>query len=73
MGVLAELKLVSVADHYWVVLFLCEFKIFISVRISVADRLAPLWIQNYFCPDFCRWSPRSKLQELFCRRTSIYN
>ena len=41
MGVLAELKLVAVADHYWVVLFLCEFKIFISVRISVADRLAP--------------------------------
>ena len=35
-----ELKIVSVAYHNWVFLFLCEFKI-ISTRVSVADRPAP--------------------------------
>ena len=41
-------------------------------RWSLLSCSVSLWIQNYFSSAFfCRWSHRSKLQELFCRRTSI--
>ena len=34
--------------HFNVVLFLCEFKI-ISSQVSVADRFAPSYMQEFFC------------------------